>query len=79
MSSDVQNTVLVLQQSLDTLHAKGAIAPIEPMRAEEFLLADANSPTEKVLTDDEIVKQVEEEEKQVEQGVLSELSLLQDE
>ncbi|QRV93706.1 DDE superfamily endonuclease [Ceratobasidium sp. AG-Ba] len=57
--SDVGQSVAELQQSLDALHARENLVLIgDPMRAEEFLAADADVPTEQILSDDEIVDEV---------------------
>ncbi|KAG8743789.1 hypothetical protein FRC10_011418 [Ceratobasidium sp. 414] len=64
MSSEVQDSVSALQQTLGSFYMRSMVVPIEPMHAKEFLLADADLPTEQELTDDEIVEQVKEEERQ---------------
>ncbi|QRW13363.1 hypothetical protein RhiLY_12362 [Ceratobasidium sp. AG-Ba] len=71
-------SVTELQQSLDALHAQNSFVLVgNPMRAEEFLAADADAPTEQILSDDEIVDEVK---RQMDADVESrELSLEDDE
>ncbi|KAG8740322.1 hypothetical protein FRC10_004504 [Ceratobasidium sp. 414] len=64
MSSEVQDSISALQQTLGSFYTCSMVVPIKLMHAEEFLLADADLPTEQELTDDEIVEQVKEEERQ---------------
>ncbi|KAG8739663.1 hypothetical protein FRC10_005290 [Ceratobasidium sp. 414] len=64
VSSDVHDSISALQQSLDAFHTRNIMASIEPMGAEEFLSVDADLPTEQELTDDDILEQVREEERQ---------------